>query len=324
MEIGTDDAGRRADRILRIVLSAYPLSFIHKAIRKGNILLNGRRFKPNTIVQKGDVLELEPSYEVDDRPKCMDLPTSLLDPSLIILENDTFLVLNKPVGILVHDASNSLEPMVRNYLADKDSGSISFTPGPLHRLDRNTSGIIVFSKTLFAAQNFSKAMQDRKFIKAYLAIVEGELTHEVSWDDDVQRELGSRKTNIISQKSEVQMGFYGTKHAKTEVYPIASNSKVSLVQFIILTGRTHQIRTQAAHHGHPLCCDAKYGGSPLPSMKSSYYFLHAWKLKTKFEPVQGLPPEIEAPLPDYFFQTIEKTFLLDKNEVYSKLAHIKF
>jgi 23S rRNA pseudouridine955/2504/2580 synthase len=323
LEIGIDDAGRRADRILRIILSSYPLSFIHRTIRKGNILLNGRKFRPNALVQEGDILEIDSSLGIDNRRHLSNPPSSPLDPTLILVENDTFLVLNKPRGILVHNGRDSLEAMVRGYLAKSDTGSISFTPGPLHRLDRNTSGIIVFSKALTAARSFSEAMRSRKFVKIYLALLEGELLHQALWDDALVREGLTRKTNVLQDIHSTQESSSKAKQAVTRVFPILSNKKITFALFTISTGRTHQLRAQASHQGYPLCGDMKYGGSPFLETETPQYLLHAWKLRTNNEPLPGFPSEIEAPLPNYFSQIVAKTFLLDKKEVYSTLANFR-
>jgi len=171
---------------------------------------------------------------------------------------------------------NSLDDMVRSFLADKLPPSLSFKPGPLHRLDKPSSGIVVFSTSIEGARLFTSLMKEHKVHKTYLAIVEGELRGEEIWHDKLFRDKEKKKTFVLQPNAGSGKNV-GGKNAETKVTPLAADGKYTLIKAEIATGRTHQIRTQAAFHGYPLAGDKKYGGKNAG--KDSGFFLHAWKLE---------------------------------------------
>nr|WP_246433972.1 RNA pseudouridine synthase [Spirochaeta isovalerica] len=212
----------------------------------------------------------------------------------ILYEDDDLLALSKPAGILVHGSGNSLEKDVRNYLKDKLPPSLGFKPGPLHRLDRNTSGLIFFSKSLEGARRFSEDLRKGCFKKYYLALIDGKLKNKAVWVDNLQRD-GEKKVSSVEKEGE---------RARSTFYPVKTGGDKTLALILIETGRTHQIRVQASHHGHPLCGDRKYGGSPL----KEGYLLHSLKMvpqKGSFLAERDYP---EAPLPRNWENAIKKVF----------------
>jgi 23S rRNA pseudouridine955/2504/2580 synthase len=216
----------------------------------------------------------------------------------VLFEGAGLLILNKPPGLLVH-GRESLEELVRFYLEPRLAPSLSFKPGPLHRLDRPTSGILVFSTSLEGARRFSAMMRERKLRKEYLAIVDGIIEGEETWIDCLIRRREAKKTLVPKTPSE------SSREAVTRVRPLASAGRRTLILAEIETGRTHQIRAQAAARGHPLSGDRKYGGSPLPGG----FRLHARALEFSAETaLPGLPRRIEAPLPEAFRRKIRELF----------------
>jgi 23S rRNA pseudouridine955/2504/2580 synthase len=228
------------------------------------------------------------------------------------------LVLNKPPGLLVH-GPESLDIQVQAYLAGKLPPSLSFKPGPLHRLDKPTSGIVVFSETLEGARRFSALLQERRIGKRYLALVDGSLEEEATWEDILVRDRELRKSFIDATADAGISAAAGdripaakatakdaAKHARTRVYPLARAAGYTLVMLEIDTGRTHQIRAQAAAHGHPLAGDRKYGGSP----QQGGFLLHAGVLELPPNGDGGpaLPQRLEAPLPENFRRRIRELF----------------
>jgi 23S rRNA pseudouridine955/2504/2580 synthase len=182
---------------------------------------------------------------------------------------------------------------VREYLAGKIPASLSFKPGPLHRLDRPSSGIVVFSTSIEGAQLFSTLMREHKVKKTYLAIVEGKAEKEETWEDILVRDKEAKKTFVSPEG----------KTAITKIKPLAheESGKYSLISAQIITGRTHQIRAQAASRGLPLAGDIKYSGKKINDKGS--FFLHAWKL-------EFLNFSIEAPLPPTFEEQVKKFFTM--------------
>jgi 23S rRNA pseudouridine955/2504/2580 synthase len=204
--------------------------------------------------------------------------------------------LNKPVGLSDHGPGENLEALVRSFLVERLPKSLSFKPGPLHRLDKPTSGIIVFSTSLEGARQFSALLQERQVRKRYLALVDGTLDAPALWEDRLFRDKGERKTFIAGPNADAQV-----RKAGTRVAPLLNNGSYSLITAEIRTGRTHQIRSQAAFHGHPLSGDQKYGGSKM----SHSFFLHAHTLEF---PVMGTLVSIRAPIPRAFDLKLQELF----------------
>jgi len=284
---GENDEGRRLDRILRKALPHHPLPLIHRLLRQGQVFINGKPAKAQDRVSCGVKISI-PS--LNDAPKTESPAPSLPSP-VIIWECPGLIAVNKPAGLTTCGAGSqagplSLDAMVRSFLADKISPSLSFKPGPLHRLDKPSSGIVVFSTNIEGARLFSALLREQKVRKTYLAVVEGKVEKEALWEDALVRDREMKKTFVSSDG----------KNAITKIKPLASKNNYSLVSAQIATGRTHQIRTQAAAHGHPLAGDKKYGGQGKGG-----FFLHAWKL-------EFLEYSIEAPPPEAFKRKVSELF----------------
>jgi 23S rRNA pseudouridine955/2504/2580 synthase len=198
-------------------------------------------------------------------------------------------------------------------LRGKLAPSLSFKPGPLHRLDKPTSGIIVFSTSLEGARRFSALLKDGKIRKRYLAILEGDLQQSEVWEESLMRDGEALKTVIAEASGEKPNAATDkARLARTRAMPLKRGRKAgriyTLAQFEIDTGRTHQIRAQAAHHGYPLAGDRKYGGS------GSRFFLHAAELELPAGSFQDgeiggkAPWVIRAPLPEDFERAIGEIF----------------
>jgi 23S rRNA pseudouridine955/2504/2580 synthase len=304
-----DDDGRRLDRILRKALPDLPLSAIHRLLRQGLVYVNGdpasatyRVLCGQTITVNGNTCA-NPSQSAPLRSSEVKINHKPLE---IIFEGGGLLFLNKPAGLVVH-GRGSLEELVRSYMALRLPPSLSFKPGPLHRLDRPSSGLIVFSTNIEGARFFSAMMRERKIKKEYLAIVEGTIEKTEVWQDGLVRDAHQKKTftdEITKNK--------GSKMALTRVKPLMANEKCSLILAEIETGRTHQIRSQADARGHPLLGDKKYGGKGL----RGGFLLHAWRLEFPEEvyscglsiPSLAFPSLIEAPLPKHFKEKIRELF----------------
>ena len=303
-----NDEGRRLDRILRKALRDLPLSAIHRLLRKGRILVNGTAAAPDCLIHAGDTIMVKSNMTENNGSIDPGNASRRQRPSLksaVLFEGAGFLILNKEAGIAVH-GSESLGEQVLSYLQPKIPPSLSFKPGPLHRLDKPSSGIIVFSTSLEGAKSFSSLMRERKIKKVYLALVEGRMGKSEIWQDDLLRDTSKRKTLARPfHNGETPDGF---KTSLTRVSALAENSGLTLIRAEIETGRTHQIRAQAASHGHPLAGDRKYGGGALTKNSGSGFLLHAWRMEFPKEACLPLPRVIEAPLPDNFQKMITKLF----------------
>ncbi len=320
--VGGNDGGKRLDRVVRTILPGQGLSAVFGALRRGGIRVNGKRSKPDYRVVPGDRIEIAQALLPAESSSVPQKPSSVPQIPPVLHEDGDFLVLDKPRGLLVH-GEGSLDEAVKLHLADRLPPSLAFSPGPLHRLDRNTTGVIFFSKSIAGARRFTEALREGRSSKLYLAIVEGELEKHDFWSDELVRDDTTKKTAVLRPRSEEAAAAGGgsknplaggrSRAAFTEVWPLARAKGYSLVRIAISTGRTHQIRSQAAAHGYPLAGDAKYGGRPFPGG----YHLHA----AEFTLLEGEAPPfkpvltVKAPLPEAFAEQAKRLF----GDVYERL-----
>lgn len=278
-QLTKDDAGRRIDRVIRNFLPDVPLSGIYRYLRKGLIKCNGRRVSPSFTTPEGGYISIASAIiEISD-----DTPQADRDVGLTILfENTDILFVNKPAGIPTHGDKGLTVKVGQS--ADA-LNSLSFSSGPLHRLDKDTSGVIAFSKTLDGAKWFSSIMAERRLQKTYIGIASGEMTGNADW------------VNIDIDGKEMHTG----------VSSLYSIPDYSLLVFHLHTGRKHQIRKQCSLHGLPLLGDLRYGGKPVAGGHAGY-FLHAYSLSFNEPPPWGGPSLITAPLPDAFLRQVKLLF----------------
>jgi 23S rRNA pseudouridine955/2504/2580 synthase len=293
LKTGKNDLGRRLDRVLRRKLEDHSLALIYRLLRQKHILVNGKPQNAQYRISEGDSIVIPTLHSERNKKKSLTNPGQ---PEILLLTKD-LIVVNKPAGMEIH-GTDSLDTMVNYYLTDKVEPSLSFKPGPLHRLDKPTSGAVVFSVSIEGAKLFSRLLRERKVGKTYLAILEGEINNEVLWRDELIRDKKEKKT-YISSLSKAETGDFetaGQKTAITKITPVISSGSFTLAEAGINTGRTHQIRAQAAYHGHPLAGDRKYG-----SVGKGGFFLHAQK-------IEFLEYSITAPLPPAFSEKIYTLF----------------
>jgi 23S rRNA pseudouridine955/2504/2580 synthase len=195
LRAGADDGGRRLDRILRKALPELPLSGVYRLLRKGRILVDGKPGQAKDRVPPGALIQIPEETGLSPCPGLYPGQGPLGAQSLpdILWEGAGLLFLNKPPGMLVH-GPESLETLVLRYLRGKLPPSLSFKPGPLHRLDRPTSGIIAFSTSLEGARNFSALIRQGEIKKHYLALVEGNPGERAVWEDWLFRDREQKKT----------------------------------------------------------------------------------------------------------------------------------
>ena len=306
---GKDDDGRRLDRILRIFLKDLSLGEIYKLLRKGLIKVNNQKAKPELHINKGDVISIADFlFQKDNKPADSDIKAGTFSGDLnIIFENEHLLIIDKPYGVSVHGHEGSdgmeLDKKVEAWYQQKKktsaSDSLAFHPGPLHRLDRNTSGLLVFSMSLAGAKWFSESIKNHTVQKKYIGLAEGKFEKQELWEDKL---TDSEKTvNGFHTVKNVEDDSEG-QSAITTATPLAwgrlNNIDVTLVEYQIKTGRKHQIRAQSKIHGHPLAGDKAYGGKL--KCKGREYFLQAYSLSFPQDNPLNLPQQIKMGLsPDF-------------------------
>ncbi|HUW41262.1 MAG TPA: RluA family pseudouridine synthase [Rectinemataceae bacterium] len=294
---GPDDLDKRLDRLLRRLLGDMPLSALYGCIRRGRIRVNGSTCRPDRRIAAGDRIEIDQALlggiEAAGRAPGTDSLDSLAP--ILILATEDLLFINKPAGELVH-GPGSLEERVRAALGDRISASLSFSPGPLHRLDRNTSGLVVYSRSARGARVFSECLRGRRIRKSYLALLRGKLRDEAIWSDTLERDTVAGISRVVKGS--------GGRQAISRARPLCVSEAATLALVAIETGLTHQIRVQAASRGLPLLGDAKYGGG---STKEGY-LLHALSLAFPDRMLPDLPERITAPLPSAWLSRLERLF----------------
>ena len=283
--ISSLEAHQRVDKYLRKYLSQAPLSFIYKLFRKKDVKINGHWVKENYILNAGEELTV---YVTDEQLAEFNQPRKVEKVSLnhpIIYEDENILIINKPRGLLVHGDQDeqrvTLANEVLNYLYYKGEydpkENQGFRPAPAHRLDRNTSGLVLFAKNLVSLQELEDLFKDKEEIdKIYLALVKGHLDEPMMIDAPL---LKDEKSGLVKIS---KLG----KSALTRVEPFKYYDDLSLVKVQIFTGRTHQIRVHLSSKGYPVVGDGKYGDFQLNKEFKDLYkfdnqFLHAYQIHFK-------------------------------------------
>lgn len=325
-----NDNDRRLDRIIRKCINAQNLSGIYSAIRKGFIKVNGKKMPPETHIFSGDKIKIarflisqEDTITADSkvisddnvRQANNEIHSNYSFPYNIVFQNENMLVLNKPSGIPVHGKETSLEREVRRlFNMTAQDTSLSFVPGPVHRLDKYTSGLIAFSWSIKGAHWFLDALSHKEIHKTYLGIASGTLKEESRWEDFIFDGKKDAKNTVKKRREQFHTVFASSKKentfsklAVTTATPLAygeyKTNPVTLIQYKIETGRTHQIRAQSALHHLPLIGDTAYGAKKIPSAE---FFLHAQKLEVPKGNAIALPAVLQAELTNEFTKFLEE------------------
>ena len=284
--IGKNDAGQRLDRFLSKAVPLLPASLAQKYIRIKRIKLNGARAERDTRLNTGDVLQLYINDEFFDKPREDNAFLTVAAPKLnIVYEDAHILLVDKRPGLAVHphdgaEYGRTLIDHIQAYLYQKREWrpreENAFTPALCNRIDRNTGGIVIAAKTAEALRVMNQKIKDRELDKRYLAIVEG--TPKPSKGSLKGYLFKDAKKNRVFVTNTPQPG---SKSCQTNYQVLATEKGLSLVECELITGRTHQIRAQFAHAGHPLLGDGKYGKLDK-RYDRTYQALYSYKLTFTF------------------------------------------
>ena len=264
LTIGANDAGQRLDRFLAKAVPLLPASLAQKYIRIKRIKLNGKRVERDARLAQGDLLQLYINDEFFDKPREDNAYLTVANPKLnIVYEDEHILLVDKRPGLAVHphdgaEYGRTLIDHIQSYLYQKwewrPREENAFTPALCNRIDRNTGGIVIAAKTAEALRVLNQKIKDREMDKRYLAIVEGTMKPR---DGSLKGYLfKDAKKNRVFVTDTPQNG---AKTCQTNYKTLVQSGGLSLVECELITGRTHQIRAQFAHAGHPLLGDGKYG-----------------------------------------------------------------
>lgn len=303
--ISSDAAGQRVDKFIRKVLPDLPLSAIYKLIRTKKVRVNGAKAEEARLLEPGDVVSIrEQAIGPREAPRTPRPPKDVRRTFEILHEDAHILVCNKPAGLAVHPGSgitgSTLVDQVRAHLGGHFPEG-EFKPAPAHRLDRETSGVVIVAKTRQAIVRLSEIFTEGEAKKIYLVLVKGKLPKEGVIDlplAEHQQTAASKAVRGVNLQP-----------ALTRYRTIGVGREASLVECEIETGRTHQIRRHFAAIGHPVAGDGKHGDFPFNRHAKATWglrrmFLHAARLGLR-HPVTNQPMTFRAPLPPELGEVVD-------------------
>ncbi len=292
IEILTKDVGKRVDIFLSEKYTDFTRSYIKNIIEKGDILVNDKVQKAGYKLKERDVISLniKPPEKLEAKAEDVEFE--------IVYEDQDLLVINKPQGLVVHPCSSTKSGTLVNGLLSrvKDLSGINgvLRPGIIHRLDKNTSGLMLVAKNDFAHKSLSEQIKSKDCHRSYLTIVHGHFKNrEGKIETFIERSKNNRLKMAVSDKGKWAISLYKT---------IEEFEKHSLVEFELKTGRTHQIRVHASHLGHSIVGDDVYGKA---EKGLAGQLLHSYKISFT-HPRTNKEMSFECELPTYFKEYIKK------------------
>ena len=288
LEVGEENESQRLDNFLLRHLKGVPKSHVYRVVRSGEVRVNSGRVKPDYRVRIGDKVRVPPIRTSAAAPKPAARPFGLP----IVHEDPSLLVVDKPSGVAVHGGSGVSHGVIESLRAARPEAKMLELA---HRLDRDTSGLLVVSKKRGALLELHRMLRDGEIEKIYIAVVKG-VPREKHFDikDALHKYVNAKGERRVAVKE-------GGMEAVTRVKVLGSNANLSLLQLRLMTGRTHQIRVHLAHSGLPVVGDDKYGdfefNRALARQGVKRLFLHARRLAFS-HPVDGKRIVIESPLPE--------------------------
>lgn len=288
-----ESEGERIDKYLSFIFPTSSRSYIQKAIESGNVLVNGSAVSKNYKLKANDSVEYTPLEPVKLNVEAENIP---LD---IVYEDEDLLVVNKPKGMVVHPAAGNFEGTLVNALLYHCGSSLSgingvLRPGIVHRIDKDTSGLLIVAKNDFAHRSLAEQIKEHSFSREYRAVVTGHLKEQKgSITAPIGRNPKDRKKMTVTDVN--------SKNAVTHYEVLEQYNGYDYIKCVLETGRTHQIRVHMAYCGHPLAGDAVYAKPKPNELKLNGQCLHA-ALIGFIHPRSGEYMEFTTELPDYFKQ----------------------
>ncbi|QCX32551.1 RluA family pseudouridine synthase [Caloramator sp. E03] len=295
LEVDFEDADKRIDIYISKKIEDVSRTQVQKLIDEGKILVEGKKIKSNYKVKAGDKIEIEipDPVKIDIVPEDIDIE--------ILYEDEDIAVVNKPQGMVVHPAAGNYTGTLVNALLARCSNLSGINgeirPGIVHRIDKDTSGVLVIAKNDIAHKKLAEQIKEHSVNRIYVALVEGIIKNDSGVINlPIGRHPVERKKMAVVKN--------GGRNAVTHFKVIERYKENTLIQAKLETGRTHQIRVHLAHIGHPLVGDPVYGYKKQ-KYKLKGQALHAMTLGF-IHPTKGEYMEFSAPLPDYFNELIKK------------------
>lgn len=288
------DSGVRLDKYLSELNNDLSRVMIQKLIDNGNITVNEKIIKSSYKINVGDVIKV-----VVEEPKETTIKPENL-PLNVVYEDNDIIVVNKEKGMVVHPGNGNLDGTLVNAVLERCKGSLSgiggeIRPGIVHRLDKDTSGLIIVAKNDKAHIKLSEDLKNHNIQKTYLALVRGIVKEN---EATIDMPIG-RSDNVRTKMAVKKNG----KNAITHFKVLKRYAGYTLLEVKIETGRTHQIRVHLAEIGYPVVGDMVYSNGKNP-FNVEGQMLHAWKLEF-YHPITNKKMELEAELPKYFKDVLE-------------------
>lgn len=288
-----EDEGIRLDSYIPKHIEDVSRSYISSLIKEGLILVNGQKKKPKYMVKKGDIIQIQLPKKETLEPVPEDIP---LD---IVYEDKDIIIVNKPKGMVVHPAPGNMNKTLVNALLHHTDSLSSINgpirPGIVHRLDKDTSGLLIVAKNDIAHMNIAEQMKNHEIEKIYIAVVHGVLERDQA---TINAPIGRDPKNRIK----MAVTNINSKEAITHYRVLERFNNYTYVELSLVTGRTHQIRVHMAYINHPVV------GDPLYTKRKNEFgidtqLLHAKKIRFK-HPSSGEYMEFEAEPPEEFKKVI--------------------
>lgn len=290
------DAGLRIDKFLSEQIGDRSRSFISNLIKNGNVLVNDKAVSKSYVIKENDFIKATVPEAVEYIAEAESLPLN------VVYEDADLIVVNKPKGMVVHPAAGNYSGTLVNALMYHCKGQLSgingvLRPGIVHRIDKNTSGLLVVAKNDIAHNSLAAQLKEHSVKREYRAIAYGRFKeHEGRVDLPIGRDTNDRKKMTVTYKN--------SKNAVTNYKVLEELNGYSYISCVLETGRTHQIRVHMAHLGHPLAGDDVYGPKKIITALNGQC-LHA-KTLGFIHPVTGEYMEFDSPLPAYFEDFLNK------------------
>jgi 23S rRNA pseudouridine955/2504/2580 synthase len=308
-EVTEDEAGQRLDNYLHKRLGGLPRSRVFRIIRKGEVRVNGKRASPETRVALADKVRVPPVHVAPPEPKTA-RPSSALNERIarsIIHEDERLMVIDKPAGVAVHGGSGVSFGVIETLRALRPEETLEL----VHRLDRDTSGCLLIAKRGSTLRSLHALLREDGFEKRYLVLVKG------PWDLGEKRiDVPLRTDTRVGGERTVKVA-EGGKPSVSRFRPVQFFGRIAtLLEVMLETGRTHQIRVHAAHAGHPVAGDEKYGdpafNESMRALGLKRMFLHAHSVS--FDWPEGGQFSINTPLPPDLGAVIDQLTTMRKPE----------
>lgn len=292
IKITKENEGKRLDKFLGDLFTDFSRSHLQNLIEKGEVLCNGKVVKTGLKLKEGDevAVDIQPAVPLKVEPQDVEFD--------IVFEDDDLIVVNKPQGLVVHPCESKKDGTLVNGLLAKISNLSGINgvlrPGIVHRLDKDTAGLMLVAKNDFSHNRLAEMIKNKEVKRKYLALLSG-----VVWENSgkiqtfLARDKNNRKKYAVSSEGKQAISLFEVKRRY---------QNATLVEFSLITGRTHQIRVHSAYIGHPVVGDAVYGRADK-NLKGQLLFSYSLEF---VHPRTGQEMKFELPLPDYFQNYIDK------------------